>query len=92
MNSRIVEMQNFDEERALYHLIDATVRDCTFAGPADGESVLKECRNIAVENCRFSLRYPFGTHKNFSFPRRRWMKKHARQSGIVQMEEYKAAG
>ena len=65
MNSRIVEMQNFDEERALYHLIDATVRDCTFAGPADGESVLKECRNIAVENCRFSLRYPLWHAQKF---------------------------
>ena len=46
MNSRIVEMQNFDEERALYHLIDATVRDCTFAGPADGESVLKDRKSV----------------------------------------------
>ena len=29
-----------------------------FAGPQDGESVLKEARNITVKDCSFSLRYP----------------------------------
>lgn len=47
-----------DEERALYGLRGATVANCRFAGPADGESALKECRNIYVEGCEFSLRYP----------------------------------
>lgn len=56
--STIISHQSFDEERALYHLCDATVSDCTFAGPADGESALKQCRDIRVELCRFSLRYP----------------------------------
>ena len=50
--------QQFDEERALYHLQNTDVVDCRFAGPADGESVLKEARDIRVENCDFSLRYP----------------------------------
>lgn len=50
--------KRFDEERALYNLQDTAVVDCDFAGPADGESALKETRNISVENCRFSLRYP----------------------------------
>ena len=50
--------QTYDEERALYGLRDAGVKNCVFAGPADGESALKECRNITVEGCRFSLRYP----------------------------------
>ncbi len=50
--------KQFDEERALYHLTDADVIDCVFAGPADGESVLKEARNVKLENCTFSLRYP----------------------------------
>ena len=50
--------QIFDEERALYNLTDAEVTDCVFAGPADGESVLKEARNVRLENCSFSLRYP----------------------------------
>lgn len=50
--------KRFDEERALYNLTDASVIDCVFAGPADGESVLKEARNVSLENCSFSLRYP----------------------------------
>lgn len=53
-----VRRQTFDQERALYHLQDAWVEDCIFAGPADGESALKECRNVTVTNCSFSLRYP----------------------------------
>lgn len=53
-----IENEQFDKERALYNLTNATVRDCVFAGPADGESVLKEARNVALDNCTFSLRYP----------------------------------
>lgn len=48
-----------DEERALYGLRDATVLRCTFDGPADGESALKECGHLKVEDCDFRLRYPF---------------------------------
>ena len=40
--------QTYDEERALYALRNATVEGCTFAGPADGEAVRKECRDIRV--------------------------------------------
>ena len=50
--------KQFDEERALYYLRSTDVVDCVFAGPADGESVLKEARDIGVKNCQFSLRYP----------------------------------
>lgn len=57
MREKIVG-QVFDEERALYHLLHMDVEDCVFAGPADGESVLKEARDIGLENCSFSLRYP----------------------------------
>ncbi len=57
MRTQITGKQ-FDEERALYNLTDTDVVDCTFAGPADGESVLKEARNVGVQNCKFSLRYP----------------------------------
>ena len=60
-----INNQIFDEERALYNLVDTEVVDCTFAGPADGESALKECRNIAVKNCAFSLRYPLWHVKGF---------------------------
>ena len=51
--------QNYDEERALYGIEDAEIINCTFAGEADGESALKECRRIKVESCLFELRYPF---------------------------------
>lgn len=54
-----IEHQTLDEERSLYGLQDSLVRDCTFAGPADGESALKECRRVQVEDCTFRLRYPF---------------------------------
>ena len=52
---KTVENQRFDEERALYNLRAADVTGCVFAGPADGESVLKEARDIWVHNCSFSL-------------------------------------
>lgn len=61
----IVENKTYDEERSLYNLQDATVLNCTFAGPADGESVLKEARNVKVEKCDFSLRYPLWHVENF---------------------------
>lgn len=51
--------QTFDEERALYAAQDLLVKNCRFAGPADGESALKEGRRLAVEDCFFDLRYPF---------------------------------
>lgn len=54
----IIKNKTFDEERSLYHIVDAKIENCTFAGPADGESVLKEARNIQVDHCSFSLRYP----------------------------------
>ena len=55
----IFENRVFDEERALYGSRGAEVKSCRFDGPADGESALKECRDVTVENCFFNLRYPF---------------------------------
>lgn len=51
--------KTYDEERALYGIHDAEITDCTFDGPADGESALKETNNLLVERCYFNLRYPF---------------------------------
>ena len=55
----IIENQNFDQERALYGCRRVLIRNCNFAGPADGESALKECNSIHVTDCQFHLRYPF---------------------------------
>lgn len=49
----------FDEERALYGVKDSTILNCKFEGPADGESAIKECKNLKIENSFFDLRYPF---------------------------------
>lgn len=61
-----IKSKQMDEERALYHLTHGDVIDCIFAGPSDGESALKETRDIAVSGCRFSLRYPLWHAKGFS--------------------------
>ena len=53
-----IKNSTFDKERALYHLQQADISACTFAGPADGESVLKEARDVYLNQCAFSLRYP----------------------------------
>lgn len=54
-----IENQTFDMERALYGSDGISLRNCTFDGPADGESALKESRQIRVSDCYFNLRYPF---------------------------------
>lgn len=61
-----IQGKTFDEERALYNLTDGNVVECVFAGPADGESVLKEARNVTVEKCQFSLRYPLWHTQGFT--------------------------
>ncbi len=58
--------QIFDEERALYGLMDILVKNCTFDGPANGESAFKEGRNLTVDNCFFNLRYPFWHDENLN--------------------------
>ena len=53
------ENQTFDEERALYGIKNALVKNCSFDGPADGESALKEASDFEVKDCYMNLRYPF---------------------------------
>ena len=55
---KVIAHQQLDEERALYNLTHARVTHCDFSGPADGESALKEARDVVIEDCAFSLRYP----------------------------------
>ncbi|MCI9336559.1 MAG: DUF3737 family protein [Lachnospiraceae bacterium] len=56
---KVIENQTFDMERALYGCRDVLVKNCSFDGPADGESAFKESSNIETEHCFFNLRYPF---------------------------------
>ena len=56
---KTIENQTFDQERALYGSVQVLVKDCSFDGPADGESAFKECRQVEVAHCFFNLRYPF---------------------------------
>lgn len=62
---KFIEKQQFDAERALYHLQHADVSECVFAGPADGESALKEAEDVKLNRCSFSLRYPLWHVKGF---------------------------
>lgn len=56
---KIIENKTFDEERALYGSRAVLVRNCSFDGPADGESAFKESADVRAEHCYFNLRYPF---------------------------------
>lgn len=60
----LIENQRFDEERALYGSRGLTLKNCAFDGAADGESALKECRDITAENLFCNLRYPFWHDEN----------------------------
>lgn len=51
--------KSFDAERAFYNADGLYLKDCQFDGPADGESALKEGRQIVADSCFFNLRYPF---------------------------------
>ena len=55
----IIKNKCFDQERAFYAACGVRMENCRFDGPADGESALKECRNIETVDCFFNLRYPF---------------------------------
>lgn len=58
--------KSYDEERVLYNLKDSRVVNCKFGGPKDGESALKESRNVVLDNCKFSMRYPLWHSNKFS--------------------------
>ena len=66
MKKALIKKEQFDGERALYHLENTSVMNCVFAGPADGESALKEARNVEISDCSFSLRYPLWHTQSFT--------------------------
>lgn len=57
-NLRELHKQTYDAERALYASRGIKLVDCEFKGEADGESALKECKNVVADGCLFDLRYP----------------------------------
>ncbi len=61
-----IKDQVLDEERALYHLQHADLLNVRFAGPADGESALKEAHDVTLRDCAFALRYPLWHTTQFS--------------------------
>ena len=61
---KIFKNEIHDEERALYGLDCIQIDSCKFDGPADGESALKESKNIEVTDSYFNLRYPFWHNDN----------------------------
>lgn len=60
----IISNKTFGEERALYGSDGLLLKNCAFDGPEDGESALKECREIEADGCFFNLRYPFWHDNN----------------------------
>lgn len=56
--------QKFPNERDLYHRDFLSLNHCQFKGIEDGESALKECLNINIDQCEFDLRYPLWHDKN----------------------------
>ncbi len=55
----VIKNKSFDCERALYESDGIILQGCSFTGEADGESALKESKNICAQECLFNLRYPF---------------------------------
>ena len=53
--------QKFVGERALFQSRDLELSYCTFA---DGESPLKESKNLKIENCLFQWKYPLWYCRN----------------------------
>lgn len=55
---KLIKDERFGLERALYNSRNVTIENCRFEGEEDGESALKECSNIIINDCYMDLRYP----------------------------------
>lgn len=53
-----IKDKTYSLERSLYNIKYSELTNVKFEGKEDGESPLKECENITLKNCSFSLRYP----------------------------------
>lgn len=66
---KVIENQHYEEERSLYGIEDTIIRNCTFGGPIDGESALKETNEIDVEDTSFGMRYVLWHVNDFTLTR-----------------------
>ena len=57
-------------ERAMYNTHDALITNTTFA---DGESPLKECSDLVLDNCIFKWKYPLWYCKNVKVKNTTWL-------------------
>lgn len=55
---KIIQNATFPNERDLYAATDVKLVNCSFEGIEDGESALKEARNVEIDGCIFKLKYP----------------------------------
>lgn len=61
---KTVQKQNFPKERDLYGAENVALVDCSFDGAEDGESALKEAKNVSLTRCFMNLRYPLWHDEN----------------------------
>ena len=54
-----IENQTFSKEREFYGSENIKLINCKFTGDEDGESAFKESKNIYIDSCWWTLRYPF---------------------------------
>ena len=54
----IIENKVFPNERDLYGVDGVELVNCKFDGVEDGESALKEAKNVSLKSCFMNLRYP----------------------------------
>ena len=58
---KVLNQGVFEGERALYHIRDTRIENSTFE---NGESPLKECKNIELDSCIFKWKYPIWYSEN----------------------------
>ena len=59
-----IKNRKFPLERDLYGIQNSKIINCRFEGVEDGESALKETKDIIIKKCYFDLRYPIWHFNN----------------------------
>ena len=62
MEKELIEQKHFEGERALFKKANADIRNCVFD---NGESPLKESKNLSLRDCTFGWKYPLWYGENF---------------------------